>query len=79
MEGTLKVSQENRCFLITSCGESRNFFRCPAAPKATQNMRVLNDALGIYYDTDDELAPFYFAIDFELFDRISDNATTPPL
>lgn len=46
MEGTLKVSQENRCFLITPCGESRNFFRCPAAPKATQNMRVLNSGQG---------------------------------
>jgi len=40
---------------------------------------IPSDGLGIYYDTDDELAPFYFAIDFVLFDRISDNATTPPL
>ena len=46
-------------------------------PKMLHN--IPSDGLGIYYDTDDELAPFYFAIDFVLFDRISDNATTPPL
>lgn len=44
MEGTLKVSQENRCFLITSCGESRNFFRCPVVSETTRNVRVLNNA-----------------------------------
>jgi hypothetical protein len=32
--------------------------------------------IGIWYDIDQKLAPFYFAIDFMLFDRISRAAAT---
>jgi hypothetical protein len=40
---------------------------------------IPSDGLGIFYDVDDELAPFYFAIDFKLFDSINDGAAITSL
>jgi hypothetical protein len=35
--------------------------------------------IGIWYDIDQTLAPFYFAIDYTLFDRINDGVSTARL
>jgi hypothetical protein len=40
---------------------------------------ISSEGLGIFYDVDEELAPFYFAIDFKLIDGINDSAATTSL